>query len=127
MKKQTASKKVIVIAMASVMGFSCLVGCNGAKKEQPATSVQTQQVTPDSKGKAEESTTNGGAKKADDKKSTTDSKTTAGSKSTTNSKSTTESKSTTDSKNSKDNKKGGKPANNSNTAKSGKTTTESKK
>ena len=103
MKKQTASKKVMVIAMASVMGFSCLVGCNGAKKEQPATSIQSQQVTSDSKTKAEESTESGNAKKADDKKSATDSK------------------------NSKDNKKGGKPANNSNTAKSGKTTTESKK
>lgn len=115
MKKQTASKKVMVIAMASVMGFSCLVGCNGAKKELPVTSIQSQQVTPDSKNKAEESTESGNAKKADDKKSTTGSKTTSGSKS------------TTDSKNSKDNKKGEKPANNSNTAKSGKTTTGSKK
>ena len=127
MKKQTASKKVMVIAMASVMGFSCLVGCNGAKKEQPVTSIQSQQVTPDSKNKAEEHTTSGNAQKADDKKSATDSKTTSGSKSTTGSKTTSGSKSTTDSKNSKDNKKGEKPANNSNTAKSGKTTTESKK
>lgn len=121
MKKQTASKKVMVIAMASVMGFSCLVGCNGAKKEQPASSVQSQQVTPDSKTKAEESAVIGNAKKADDKKSAT------GSKTTSDSKSTTKNKSAADGKNSKDNKKGGKPANNSDTAKSGKTTTDSKK
>ena len=103
MMKQTVSKRVMVMAMASVMGFSCLVGCNGAKKEEPVTSIQSQQVTPDSKNKAEESTTSGNAKKADDKKSTTDSK------------------------NDKDNKKGGTPANNSNTAKSGKTAADSKK
>ena len=92
MKNQSVSKRVMVMAMASVMGFSCLVGCNGAKKDQPATSIQSQQVTPDSKNKAEESSTNNGAKKADDKKTTTDSKAATGSKSMTESKSTTESK-----------------------------------
>ena len=98
MKKQSASKRILVMAMASVMGFSCLVGCNGAKKEQPVTPIQSQQVTPDSQKKTEESPLSNSANKADDKKSTTDSKTTTGSKSTTESKSTTGSKSTTESK-----------------------------
>lgn len=103
MKKILPAILLMVMVLSGVMGFSCLVGCGGAKKEQPVTSIQSQQVTPDNKNKAEESTTNDSAKKADDMKSAADGK------------------------NSKDNKKGGKPANNSNTAKSGKTTTESKK
>ena len=116
MKKQSASKRLLVMAMASVMGFSCLVGCNGAKKEQPATPIQSQQVTPDSKKKTEESPLSNSANKADDKKSTTDSNTTTGSKSTTGGKSAD------GSKNSKNNMKGGKSTNNSTTTKSEKTT-----
>ena len=42
MKKQIASKRVMVVILSGVMGFSCLVGCGGAKKEQPVTSIQSQ-------------------------------------------------------------------------------------
>ena len=87
MKKQSVSKRVMVMAMAGVMGLSCLVGCNSAKKEKPATSVQSQQAAPDSKKKTEEKPLTNSANKANDPTSATESKTPAGSKSATGSKS----------------------------------------
>ena len=94
MKKQSASKRVLVMAMASVMGFSCLVGCNGAKKEQPATPIQSQQVTPDSNTTTGSKSTTGG-KSADGSKNSKNNM--KGGKSTNNS-TTTKSKKTTESK-----------------------------
>ena len=119
MKKQNASKRVLVMAMAGVMGLSCLVGCNGSKKEQPVTSIQSQQTTPDSKNKTEESPLSDSVNKANDKKSTTNGK------ATTDSKTTTGSKSTTGSNNNKSNKKGGTTTNNSTAKENKKGTTKS--